>query len=157
MGRRAYRDIEIRGTVYATAQEAARALGVQCQTIRWAVKNGRLDHVGTGSGPRPMPIRIRGQRFEDAHAAARHFGVTPQAVWSAIQVGDPDRVGRKGRYAHSSSKPVRIAGRSFASMAQASLALGFERSYLSKTLKTGGPVARERVLAAAMRLAEARR
>lgn len=38
--------VKIRGIVYSSQAEAARALGVTPQAIRWAQKHGSLDRIG---------------------------------------------------------------------------------------------------------------
>lgn len=156
MGARLHRDIEIRGVVYPTAQAAARALGVQAQTVRKAAQRGTLDSVGLGlSHPRPMPVRIRGRVYPSARAAAAALGVSQGAIRQALARGDPDSVGRR-RYNGARARPVAIGGLQFASMAEASRALGFSQSYVSKVLRGRSPVSRQRLLGAAMQLALAR-
>jgi hypothetical protein len=130
MGLRKYTDIEVRGVVYPTVGDAAAALGVRPDTVRLAVRSGRLHRLGVGrAGPEKMPICIRGFNYPDADAAAKAFGVSRTAIYQALYRGDVDCVGRSrfGRVPPN-AKPFEIGGLRFASMAQASGALGFSPS-----------------------------
>ena len=156
MGRRKYRDITIRGVTYPTAQAAARALGVQEQTVHVALRAGALDTVGMGSGHRAaMPVRVLGKTYPSARAAAAALGCTRTAIYRAITEGREDRFGTRPFAGAQKARaiPVSIAGMSWPSMAQASRALGFDASYVSHALSSGSPAMREALMAAAMRLA----
>lgn len=156
MGRRIYRDIEIRGVVYPDAGSAAAAHGVSAQAVRVAVRKGTQHRVGTGAvGIEPMPVCLGGRRFVHAAAAARHFGVTRHAIYQAIASGRAQEFGGPPRHARLRSKPVTIGHLSFASMDEACRALGFRRGYVSQVLRRRSKTGLQIVLAAAMR--EARR
>ena len=153
MGRRLYRDITVRGVTYATVQDAARALGVQDQTVRKAIVAGTLDLLGTGaSHPRPLPVRIRGVTYASAKAAAQALGVTQGAIHQALACGAPDRVGLPPVPRNPMAREFVIAGMRWPSLAAASRALGFSPGYISKVLRRGCPHGRERIIAAAMAL-----
>jgi hypothetical protein len=155
LGKTIYTDIEIRGRVYPDTRTAAMALGVQPETVRFAIKAGRLHRCGTGaSHPEPLPVRICGLDFAHARDAARHFGVGVSAVYAALAAGDPDRIGRPPRYNAAKSQPVTIGPLSFPSMRQASLALGFQGDYVSKVLRSGSVTRWQNLLGAAMRHAQ---
>lgn len=157
MGRRIYTDIIIRGTVYPTAQAAAKAHGVQPQTVIHALKRDTLDHVGRGRrGPDLMPVRIRGVVYPSAKAAAVALGVKVGAVYQALSRNRLDLVGLPREYNPRRSHPFSIAGMSWPSKAAASRALGFGPCYIAHALKIGSRVRQEKILAAAMRLAQER-
>jgi len=104
----------------------------------------------------PMTIRIRGTIYPSAHAAAAALGIRPVTVYSALSRGAIDGAGigaGRGRrkQGHSvKSKPVTIAGETFASMNAASVALGFGPQYLGNVLDRGKDRARTKLQAAAM-------
>lgn len=156
MGRRAIRrEIKIRGVTYLSVPEAAKAHRVSPQTVAGAMRRGRLDFVGLGSGFKPrMPVRIGGKDYPDGYAAAADIGVAPSTVWQAINDGDPDRVlrGHKGRVAPN-RKAIEIGPLVFPSYAAAGQSLGVSKSYISQALRLGSPKMKERLVAAAMRLA----
>lgn len=149
MGKRIYRDIAINGIVYADANAAAEALGVTPQTVRKAIQKDTTHRIGSRIvGAEPMPVWIRGQDFTSAKDAAAHFGVTTGAVYRAINEGRAERflLPRRGG---ARSKPVTVAGRKFPSMAEASRALGFSQTYISRVLRNGSVASIQRVIEAA--------
>lgn len=152
MGLRVYADIEIRGVVYPTAVDAARALGVTDGTVRAAARNGTLHRVGLGQCfPEPMPIRIRGVVYPDAHEAARAHGVTVSAVRQAMCRNRLDRVGLGPcRDRPSRARPFAVGPARYVSMAAASVALGFSRDFISRELRRNRARAMERIIAAQM-------
>lgn len=151
MGKRVYTDLCIRGTVYPDAPTAARALGVTPDAVRHAARNGTLHRCGTRRvGAEPLPVRIAGQVFPTAAAAAAHFGVTPGAVYKAVSQGDPDRIASPARYNGAASKPVAIGPHRFASMSEASRALGFHAEFIAHALRRRSKRGMQRILAAAM-------
>ena len=158
MGKRVHRNITIRGRVYPTAQAAARALGVQDQTIHRAARLGVLDRVGVGKGRRePMPVRVRGVVYENAAAAAEATGLTKNAIYNAISKGRADRVGLPPQGLSSSARPFVIGPMTFPSQTAAEQALGFSRGYISRARRMGWPLPGKRMLAAAMALSDQRR
>lgn len=104
-----------------------------------------------------MRVTIRGITYENAKAAAEALGVHKSTVYSAICRGVPDTIGlRRGTRPKESCKsgkgrPFTIGGVTFASIAQASEALGFRRNYLATALLKGKAVTRHRIAQAAMR------
>jgi hypothetical protein len=154
MGRRAHRDLNIRGTVYATVADAATALGVTQEAVRIAARRGTLHRVGTGAvGAEPCPVRIRGVTYASAREAAEAFNVTPGAIFHALTRGQVDKIGLPQRYGRSRARPFLIAGMSWPSMSEADRALGFRPGYIAHTLKLNRASAREAIIAAAMALA----
>ena len=155
MGKRVWRDIVVRGEVFATVAEAAARFGVTQETVRIALKRGTAHRVGTGkTGVEPMPIRVRGVVYRDARAAAAAFGLSPPAIWQAIHHGRIDMVGLPPRAVvpHRSRRVV-IGGVAYPSMAAADRALGFKPGYMSHAIQLDRASAQERILAAAMALA----
>lgn len=152
-----YRDITIRGVTYPDAKTAADALGVGRNTVLKALRNGRLDGVGLDrKGIPEMPVRIRGRDFKNAAAAARHFGVGRSAIYAALAAGDPGRVRRKRISPLHCSKPFSVGGLRWTSLRAASIDLGFCPEYVSKAYRLNRRSAKQRILAAAMQLAEQR-
>lgn len=151
-----YRNIEVRGTVYADAKAVADAYGVTTETVRKAIKKGTLHRIGTGAvGAEPLPVRIRGRVFPTARDAARHFGVGRSAIYHAIKQGREDRLGLPRQQKNGMAKPITIGPLSFPSMNEAGRVLGFGNNYVSQAISSGRTSAMERILSAAMR--EARR
>jgi len=152
MGKRIYRDFEVRGVVYPDANVAAAALGVTPEAVRIALRKGTAHRLGTGAvGAEPLPVRIRGRVFPSTNAAAAHLGVTPNAIQKALSEGREDQVGLPQRYNGAVSKPVTIGVQTYPSMASASRALGFSAGYVSQALRRQSTVAMQGILAAAMR------
>ncbi|EPX82080.1 hypothetical protein [Salipiger mucosus] len=151
MGAVRYRNLKIRGVVYPTATDAAKALGVSADAVRIAARKGTLHRVGTGRvGVEPMPVRIRGLDFPNAKAAAVHFGVTVHAVHYAISAGDPDRIGRRSKPPQARARPITLYGVNFPSHAEASRQLGFQSEYVARALKRNTPEGHERIRTAMM-------
>lgn len=109
MGCRKYRDIEIGDVVYPDAQAVADALGVTAGHVRNAIRRGRLDSLGTASGP--CPVTIRGVLYPSCSAAARALGVEANTVRAALRNGTLHRVGT-GRVGPVPMR-VMIAGKLF--------------------------------------------
>jgi hypothetical protein len=152
MGQRKYRDISIRGVVYATAQEAAAALGVSDATVMLAARNGTLETCGTGrSHPRPMPCHVGGRTFPTVARAAKHFKCSKGAIYKAINDGNPDRIGKPLTYNGATSKPFVYQGHSWPSHAQAERDLGLPRGFIRQVRRRNSRRGQERLLAAVMR------
>ena len=157
MGKRLYRDINVRGTVYADANAAAESLGVTADTVRLAVRNGSTHRIGTGSiGREPMPVQINGKDFASAAEAAGYFGVKPGAVYRAINEGRSQGFLQLVRQSHATWKPVTIGTLSFSSMEEANRVLGFGQGYISQAIRRRSEAAMQRILGAAMREAHRR-
>ncbi|WP_417257370.1 NUMOD1 domain-containing DNA-binding protein [Celeribacter sp.] len=127
-----YRNITIRGVVYATAREASEALGVGPKAIRMAIARGTLETVGL---PKAKPVTIQGKRYESIAAAARAFGVTDAAVRIAIKKGTEHRLGTGA--VGWEPNPIRIRGVVYASAAEAAEALGVKRSTIYAARERG--------------------
>lgn len=66
----------IRGVLYKSQREAARALGVHVSTIRGALERGTVDYVGCGRNyHNKRKVWVDGQEVESQRAAARMIGV----------------------------------------------------------------------------------
>lgn len=157
MGKRLYRDIEIRGTVYPTAKAAAEALGVTVRTVQIAAKRGTLHRVGLGrKGAEPMPVEVRGVVYPNAKVAARRLGLTAHAVYQAIAAGRPHECGLRLRHNSTASRPVTIGNLTFSSMEQAGRELGFGHGYVSQVMRRRSKIGHERLVGAAMREAARR-
>lgn len=153
MGERKYRDLVIRGQVFATVQEAARHFGLAEETVHAALRKGRLDTIGLGrpaQRPTPMPVVIAGRRFASCDDAAKAFGVCRTTIWKAVDEGRADRFGGPPRYHKRQGQPVTILGRRFASMDAAARALGLSRTWLARLVRRSDPRSRERLMAAVM-------
>ena len=94
-----------------------------------------------------MKIRVRGVTYNSVKEAADALDVSLHSVYSALNRGALEGLG----LGNTKPKPLDIGGITFRSMTQASLALGFSRSYLQWTLKSGGTKAKERVAFAIIR------
>lgn len=152
---RVHRDLVIRGVIYPDADAAAAAMGVSAMTIRSHARAGTLDRCGLGlTGGNPgNPVKVRGRVFASGVEAARHFGVNPNSVWRRLNEGRPEEIGLPNQRGIYRAKSVVFGPLRFRSMAEASRALGFSRSYVSCALRSGSPRMRERIVAAAMELA----
>lgn len=151
MGRRKHQDIEIRGVVYPTVVDAARALDVTTNTVFKAIYKGTLHRVGTAAvGREPMPILVRGKVYENAAEAAAANNVSRPAVYAALSRGRPDRIGIRGAISPHGAKQFKVAGLVFPSLAAADRAFGFTPGYISRSLRSGSPRAAERIMGAAM-------
>jgi transposase len=163
MGVRRHQDIPVRGTVYADVPAAAKGLGVSEATVYGAIARGTLDQLGLGRGRRArMQAGVRDKIFPSVTAAAKHFDMTEGAVYKQISRGRADRIGLprhvnpdRSVYA-TRCKPVEIGPLRFASRREASIELGFEESYVSAVLRRRSKVGMQKLVAAAMRLADAR-
>ena len=103
-----------------------------------------------------MSVEIRGVIYPDADAAAAALGVSPDTVYCAIIRGNPDRCGLGPDYQKRATKggrppkPVIVAGRRFASMADLARFLGRSPRAVRASLRAGG-LARGRIVMAVMK------
>lgn len=103
-------------------------------------------------------VRVRGQVFPSARACADHFGVSIGTVYSQINRGRADFIalGKGGkRPRNNRERAISIGPLRFASLSEASVALGYYPKHISNVL--GLPPEQrarrwQRILAAAMRL-----
>jgi hypothetical protein len=81
--------ITIRGIKYPSRKSAARALGLKASTLAAAIRNGRLDDVGTDAGYAAMykPITIRGVTYPSRRHAADALGVATGTIANANTKG----------------------------------------------------------------------
>lgn len=138
MGKRVYRDIEVRGTVYPTVQACAAALGISQEAVYWAIRDGNLKRLGLGCvGRERIPICISGKRFASAVEAAKHFGVTPGAIYQAISKNRLDRVGKRLGRTPKNARAITICGHTWPSMAALSRELGKCPEFVSFRMRRG--------------------
>lgn len=151
---RIHTDLVIHGTTHADANVAADALGVCAMTIRAHARAGTLHRVGLGlSGVEPMRVCIRGRMFDSPADAAAHFGVDIGQVYRRLAAGDPDSIGKPNDRGQHKAKSVTFGPLTFRSYAQASRELGFSSGYVGRAFERNSKTMKERILAAAMRLA----
>lgn len=89
--------------------------------------------------PRAQPCRIRGVLYPSQRAAALALGVSEGAISIALAGGWIDQVGlgpRKGGQ-HPNARPVRMNGKRWPSMADASLALNVSVAAISFAVSQG--------------------
>ncbi|WP_208348733.1 hypothetical protein [Pseudaestuariivita rosea] len=100
-------------------------------------------------------LDVRGVIYADAHAVAAAFGITASTVRDHARAGTLDRcgLGNEGKTGQFQPKPFVIGPLCFASLAEASRALGFGRNYINRANKTNSLAMQERILGAAMRYA----
>lgn len=157
-----YRDIEIRGVVYADTKAVAEKFGVSARSVATALKQGRAQTIGLGRGHKAtMPVEVRGTVYPSAQSAASALNVSDKAVYQAIGRGTTHLLGLNANRSipHSAhkarSRPITLGGMSFPSQRAASRALGFHKEYIGRVLRgdvSNPKQARQRILAAAMRL-----
>ena len=92
-----------------------------------------------------MLVDVRGVIYPSVKAASEALGVSIEAVYSALSRGSMDKLG----LGNTRKKAVEIEGLHFSSMCEASLALGFSRSYLRTALTSGSERVKDRVYRAA--------
>lgn len=119
MGTRKYVNLNVRGTIYPTAQAAAAALGVSVNVVQGAARNGRLETLGIGGISKP--VIIRGVSYPSCTAAGRALGVSPNTVAAARRKGTLHRVGTGA--VGVEPLPVRIRGVEYPNVRAAAAAL----------------------------------
>lgn len=150
MGKRKHTDITVRGTTYATVQDAAGDLGVSVNRVLQALKRGELHKVGLGQrGKDRMPISIRGRVYKNADTAAKALGVTRAAIYMAVCKGRADRVGLPKR-GGSRSIQFYIGNLSWPSRRSASLDLGFSGNFVAQALRRSSKAGMQKIMAAEM-------
>lgn len=109
---------------------------------------------------RRMSVTIRGVTYPDAQTAARALKVKPATVYCALCRGDIERVGLGVNYRQRATKggrppkPVTVAGRSFASMADLARAIGRDPRSVRLSLRAGS-TARQRIILAVIQITAA--
>lgn len=104
----------------------------------------------------PMPVLIRGVTYPSAREAAEALGVSVDTVYCAIIRGNPDRCGlgvdyqNRRRGGGLPPKPVTVAGRQFASMADLARFLGRDPRAVRISLRAGA-TARGRIVMAVLK------
>ena len=64
----------IRGIIYETVNEAAKALNINAMGIYSAISKGKVDQLGLGK-TKPKPIEIGGTTFPSMSAASKALGL----------------------------------------------------------------------------------
>lgn len=84
--------VKIRGVVYPTVRDAARAFKVSETNVRVLLHRGRIDQVGMGKfrktpGPQipPKPIRVNGCEFSSMQSLSLYLGKSKQWVSNTIK------------------------------------------------------------------------
>ena len=84
----------IRGTVYSSADEAAKALGVKRNTVYAAIFKGRVDNVGIGTGKHssyrkpnyaPKSVSVAGVNFKSLQELSLWLGHSKQYASNKIR------------------------------------------------------------------------
>jgi hypothetical protein len=88
-----------------------------------------------------MRVEIRGVIYQSVRHASEVLGVSIAAIYSALRRGAMDSVG----LGNTQRKPIDLFGASFASLSDASRALGFRRGYIQKVLATNSHIGMERI------------
>ena len=88
-----------------------------------------------------MKILVRGVTYDSVKEAAEALNVSFHSVYSALERGGLENLG----LGKTRPKSVTLGDITFRSMTQASLALGFSRSYLQWTYRKGSQNAWDRV------------
>jgi len=88
-----------------------------------------------------MLIKIRGVTYPSVKAAAKAEGVSKYSIYSALNRGVMDSVG----LGHTQSQPIDLGGISFRSMGAASVALGFNRSFVRWVMTSKSKTAMDRL------------
>ncbi|TMV83806.1 hypothetical protein FGG78_22295 [Thioclava sp. BHET1] len=105
-------------------------------------------------------VSIRGVTYRSAQEAADALGVSRCAVYSALSRGRPDVVGlgpgKQRPMPTTAWREITIGGMTFASLSEASRALGCCESYISNVLRVGGERAQQNLLREAMTFAARR-
>lgn len=103
----------------------------------------------------PMQVQIRGKVYPSAPAAARALKVSVSTVYCAISRGNADRCGlgvdyeNRARGGGLPPKPIIVAGRRFASMADLARFLDRDPRAVRTSLRAGA-VAKGRIVMAVM-------
>ena len=135
MGATKYRDIEIRGEVYANANAAAAALEISAGHVRLAARNGDLERLGLRCEGRR--VTIRGVTYDTIRSAAAALGVHPSTIHTAARNGTLHRVGTGAM----GPEPMRvlIGGQVFPSARAAAAYFGCSVGSIWSALADGDP------------------
>ena len=88
-----------------------------------------------------MLVKIRGVTYESVRHAASALSVSKFSIYAALNRGTIDRVG----LAPTQRKPVVLEGLSFKSLGDASIQLGFNRSFIRWSMISGSHKTAERL------------
>lgn len=78
---------QFRGQWYKSMAAAARAHGLEPNTLHKAKLEGRLDQVGRKHRGNPTAVRLNGLDFASVNDAARHFGVHRTVITRILNKG----------------------------------------------------------------------
>lgn len=96
-----------------------------------------------------MRVKIRGVIYETERAAASAFGVTVAYLERMLDAGKEDQIGLGRGGNHRVPEPFEIEGLTFASMRDASIALGFRPNRIAEIKHLGRASAMAKVIEAA--------
>lgn len=104
-----------------------------------------------------MLVRVRNEIYRSVPEAARRLKVSEKTIYSALARGTEDTIGLGRRGPHNPSGgvpkvPLAVAGVPFESITALAKAIGRPVQHVRKSLK-GGPIARQRIVWAVMKLA----
>lgn len=93
--------VMIRGKLYPSVRDAAKALRVAPATVYCGIVRGSIDRIGLGpdykarrhGGGMRTPITVAGQRFNSIADLARAIGRDPKCVRQSLKAGDQARQG----------------------------------------------------------------
>lgn len=88
-----------------------------------------------------MLVKIRDKTYESVKHAASALGVSKFSIYAALNRGTVDRVG----LAPTQRKPIVLNGLSFRSLGDASIQLGFNRSFIRWSMMSGSQKSAERL------------
>ncbi len=104
-----------------------------------------------------MRVTIRDVTYDDVHEAARALGVTTATVYCGVISGNIEKIGlgQRGRQRPKGSgkppKPITVAGRKFASIADLARSIDRPVGCVRRSLR-GGETAQRRIVLAVMKL-----
>lgn len=88
-----------------------------------------------------MLVKIRDKTYESVKHAASALGVSKFSIYAALNRGTVDRVG----LAPTQRKPIVLNGLSFRSLGDASVQLGFNRSFIRWSMISGSQKSAKRL------------
>lgn len=94
-----------------------------------------------------MIVKIRDKTYDSVKHASACLGVSKFSIYAALNRGTIDRVG----LVSAKGKPILLDGLKFKSMCNASIQLGFNRSFVRWAITSGSQKANERLKQAIVR------
>lgn len=100
--------VKVKGVVYQSTTEAAKAFGLTSSAIQNAIERGTTDFVGTGTGSAKATIvEHNGIRYKTSGYFARRFGLDPKEITKKLS----NSIKRKRREFETEVGEVKIIGR----------------------------------------------